>query len=273
MGSMLPYIAAPWIRHGYILKIHWGPDQKNVLESARKPVMRSWDHGLLKTPIWEPPVLLKILGSAIFDPNKNGQFVPRWSHPYATHGAGILTYMTGLCSRQMLVNVPAPWSICHVSQPTWNNHWDESPPGIITTGHPPNSTHFRSRLVALGWIWWLKMDKRVWNQKRANDLLSSASSRISRRNQVWYQLETLIKFHVVIPTVWPILDTVSCRTTPMVGLCRLVSKVAIEILFPRSLDMGSIKFIFDMISWCLSVLNLPIHCKPQINNNITIISD
>ena len=236
MGSMLPYIAAPWILWVYIENPlgAWPKECVRKCSKTRHAIMGSWDHGLLKTPIWEPPVLLKILGSAIFDPNKNGQFVPRWSHPYATHGAGILTYKTGWFSRQMLVNVPAPWSICHVSQPTWNNHLDESPPGIITTGHPPNSTHFRSRLVARGWLWWLKIDKRVWNQKPANNLLSSAWSRISRRNQVWYQLETLIKFHVVISTVWPILDTVSCRMTPMVGLCRLVSKVAIEILFPRS---------------------------------------
>ena len=31
--------------------------------------------------------------------------------PYATHGAGIFTYMTGSYMGQMLVNILAPWSI------------------------------------------------------------------------------------------------------------------------------------------------------------------
>ena len=31
--------------------------------------------------------------------------------PYANHGAGIFTYKTGCFLGQMLVNIPAPWSI------------------------------------------------------------------------------------------------------------------------------------------------------------------
>ena len=35
----------------------------------------------------------------------------RWCSPCANHGAGIFTYKTGCFLGQMLVNIPAPWSI------------------------------------------------------------------------------------------------------------------------------------------------------------------
>ena len=46
-------------------------------------------------------------------------------YPYANHGAGIFTYKTGSFMGQMLVNIPAPWSIWDIvnNHPKWRTPW------------------------------------------------------------------------------------------------------------------------------------------------------
>ena len=261
MGSMLPYIAAPWILWVYIENPlgAWPKECVRKCSKTRHAIMGSWApenanlgttsfaENSRKRHLWSQQkwsVCTKMI-PPICDP---------WCWYIDLQNWVIFKANVGKCSSTM------EHMSCFTTNLKQSFGWISA--RNHHTGHPPNSTHFRSRLVARGWLWWLKIDKRVWNQKPANNLLSSAWSRISRRNQVWYQLETLIKFHVVIPTVWPILDTVSCRMTPMVGLCRLVSKVAIEILFPRS----QVHIWHDFM--VLEVLNLPIQCKPQINGRL-----